>query len=143
MLQVQQITAVSLPSSLCRAPRTFSSGIITAEDIEHSTGLERYVLMSCLLAGRQMANLVFSRLVAYLVQARVGSCQGGKRHVSGGLVCNCLTHVCQNAALIYARISHVSTLRWPGQEFKQQSCTALTCIRCIRSHQHTTQQYIQ
>lgn len=38
------MTAVSPSSSLCKTSRSFSSGVITAEDIEHATGLERYCI---------------------------------------------------------------------------------------------------
>ena len=40
-LQVQQMTAIALSTTLSKGSRSFSSGVITAEDVEHATGLER------------------------------------------------------------------------------------------------------
>lgn len=43
-VQVQQMTAISLSNTLNKASRSFSSGVVTAEDVEHATGLERQEL---------------------------------------------------------------------------------------------------
>jgi len=35
------MTAIALSTTLSKGSRSFSSGVITAEDVEHATGLER------------------------------------------------------------------------------------------------------
>lgn len=44
LVQVQPVMAIPLYNVLPRGARSFSSGVITAEDVEHATGLERQEL---------------------------------------------------------------------------------------------------
>ena len=41
LVQVQPTAVTALSNSLCKGARSFSSAVITKEDIEHATGLER------------------------------------------------------------------------------------------------------